>query len=425
MDTAFTRAVDSLVITELRRARAPGAQLTILHGGAVLQRAYGILEAAAPGRVTRETLFPIGSITKSFTAAAVLTLVSEGRMSLDGSIAGYWPERSLDNRVTLRHLLNHTSGLRPYESLIPNVGAFARSAVRSDTILSFVSGQSLQFEPGQRWSYSNTGYHILGLAVERASGSTYFDYVEKRLTRPARLTATRPCASGSNERQASGHEVEARGLEKTTLPHVSFSFAAGALCSTATEVARWLRALPSLLGVAPYATMIAPTTLRDGRRHPYGFGLLLGELGEHEYIAHGGSLPGFDSFVADFRRDSLTIALFVNVRPFDGEGVVKRIARMVLGVAEPSVADLPLPTSEREKFVGTYTIDGRSLRIANGASHLRLLGPGDFTLSHQGDLLFVAREEPDVQVRFVVERGAVTGMIFTSPGRRFELQRNP
>jgi hypothetical protein len=171
--------------------------------------------------------------------------------------------------------------------------------------------------------------------------------------------------------------------------------------------------------------MIAPAVLNDGRRHPYGFGLLLGALGDHASVGHGGSLPGFDSFAANYAEDSLTIALFVNVRPFDSETVVKTIARKALGIPEPFVADNPLPRSERQKFVGTYTIEGRSLRIADGESHLRLLGPGDFTLLYQGDMTFIAREEPDVQVRFVIERGVVAGMIFTSPGRRFELRKSP
>lgn len=422
---AFGRWLDSLFAAEMSRHDVPGVQVTIISATGAMHRAYGITDVQSRQPTTRETVFPIGSVTKSFTAAAVLLLVNDRTLMLDTPIASLWPKHGFDRRILVRHLLSHTSGLPPYESLIPDVGTFARTTIASDSILSFVRGQPVQFEPGARWSYSNTGYHLLGLAVEKASGQTYFRFVAERIAAASGLRSVQPCRSTSGSAsQAGGHERERDGLQRTTIPNVNFSYAAGGLCATAADVAQWLRVMPRVVSTSAYAAMTSPVLLNDGRRHPYGFGLLQGRLGNHSYVGHGGSLPGFDAFAAHYPADSLTIVVLANGRPFDTEALQKRIARRLLSIPETRVADIPLTAAERKKYLGTYSVDGRSVSIIDGDGHLRLVGPGDFTLLYQGNLQFIAREEPDVELRFILAGEGVAGMIFTSPGRRFELRKN-
>ena len=434
-DSALGAALDSLVRAELARTGAPGAQVTVRwKGRPLVERGYGLADVARRTPMTTATSLPVGSITKTFTGAAVLLRAdgvaaggAAGRgLRLDDPVARFFPGRDLDPRPTLRHLLSHTSGLAPYETLIPNVGAFARTAIRPDTVLSYVAGAPLQFDPGTRWAYSNTNYHLLGLVLERAAGRGYFDVLAADVLPRAGLRATGSCeARGTAARRATGYERERAGLEVSTPPRVALSFAAGGLCSTTAELARWLERLPRVLGAERFAAMSAPTRLGDGGRHPYGLGLVTGEIGRHEWYGHGGSLPGFDAFAARYPDDDLVIVVAANLRPFDTEALHARIARRVLGVAAPTVADVSLPAERRREYAGTYAVNGRSLRIVESGDRLGVVGPGDFTLAFQGDDAFVAREEPEVRLQFVREGGRVVGLLWTAPGRRIELRKAP
>lgn len=417
--------VDSMVLAAVTRTSAPGAPVAVRWRGTTLvDRGYGVAERTTGIPVSAATVFAIGSITKSFTAAAVLTQVAAGRLQLDTPVARFFPGRSLDPRITVRHLLNHTSGLKPYESLIPRVSEFARTAVASDTILSFIAGKPLDFEPGAQWMYSNTGYHLLGLVLQQVTGRPFFEHIESQLAALG-LHATRACDLRAATHVASGYEVEREGLEASTQPNVSFSFAAGGLCSTAADLVRWFEQLPRSLP-APYgATLIAPTQLADGKRHPYGFGVATGDLAGHSWYGHGGSLPGFDAFVAQYPNDSLTIAIVANLRPFDSEGLQKRVVRRLLDIPDAVLLDLPLSAEQRKRYLGVYTVSGRSLRIEESGQRLKLSGPGDFTLLNQGHETFVAQADTDLQVTFVLDGNTVTGMSFIAPGRRFELRKVP
>lgn len=409
--------IDSLVQSELVKTRAPGVQVAVRHRGRwLVDRGYGMDDVARKLPVTRRTVFPIGSITKEFTAAAVLSLVKEQRLSLENKVARYFPALGLDSTITVRMLLNHTSGIPTYERLIPNVGAFARSNVRPDTVLAFLKGVTLDFKPGARWSYSNTGYHLLGLIVERASGTRYFNSVGAL----ARRAGVRADACG-----AMPHVVQAYDLEEVPevvmQPKSNFSFAAGGLCATAHDLALWQEYL--LSRGPPFTQMRTPTSLSGSPRVSYGLGLINDELSNRAWHGHGGSLPGIDAFVATYPHDSLTIAVIANGRPFDSESLQKRIARLILGLEQEKVKDLPVSAELRRAVIGTYGSQGGRLRVVEISGQLRLQGPGDFTLLHQGADTFVAREEPEVSIQFVRRAGAIVGLVYTAPGRRYEMER--
>jgi CubicO group peptidase (beta-lactamase class C family) len=423
-DSALIASIDSLVRAEMGRSAAPGVQLTVRwKGRAILDKGYGLASLSPSSPMTAATIVPIGSITKTFTSAVVLQLVASGELELDQTIASYFPGRDFDQRITLRQLLNHTAGLRPYETLIPDVGAFARTAVRADTILSFVSGAAVNHTPGARFEYVNTGYHLLGLIIERVTGRDYFAVVVSELVSKSNLRVVGPCDSLSGV--AVAFERERNGVERVTLPTSRFSFSAGGLCSTSSDVATFLEKIPVLLGAELNDVMLQDTKLANGPPNSYGLGVSTGDLEGHKWFGHGGSLPGIDTFAARYPSDDLTVVVAANIRPFDSETLQKRIARQILGIGEVKVADLPLSDTRRSEYVGSYSMAGRGLRVVDAKGRLAVVGPGDFTLAFQGNDLFVAREDPDIRVQFVRKEGRVSGMLWTAPGRRIELQRAP
>ena len=423
----LSTALDSLVRAELTRTKAPGAQLAIVwKNQVILSRAYGIADRSAGAPMTAETRIPIGSITKSFTSAAVLREVASGTLRLDAPVAEFFPGRTFDPAVTVRHLLNHTSGLKPYEQLIPRVVEFSRTPIRPDTVLSYVAAAPMDFRPGTRWAYSNTNYHLLGLILERVTGRAFFDVVTGAAATTPALAATGPCDTRRQSvGRAVGYEPESGGLEESTLPSVNLSYAAGGLCSTAVELATWFHRLPGFVRETNLRAMTAPTVLPGGTSTSYGLGLSIGELAGRRWFGHGGSLPGFDGFVAHYPDDNLTVVVLANMRPFDSEGLHKRIVRRVLAIAEPVIIEVALTPEQRSQFAGTYGVNGRSLRVIDGSNGLQLVGPGDFTLAFQGKDTFVAREDPDIRLEYVREEGRVVGMIYTAPGRRIELRKLP
>ena len=422
-DPALSASLDSLVRAEVARARVPGVAVLVERGGdRLLDRGYGVSDLTTRTPVTAQTVFPIGSITKQFTAAVVMQQVVSGKLSLDSTIANVFPDVRLDHRITIRHMLNHTSGLPRYEQLIPNVIAFAQQNIRPDTVLHYIAGKETAIEPGSRWAYINTGYHLLGLMLERRAGLPYFELLQRDVLRPLGLRATRACAAEAMP--ARGYELEEKP-EAVPLLKPALPYAAGGLCSTTGDLAIWLRALTSgrVIPADAFATMSAPTMTSSGSRESYGFGLLLGELSGKEWIAHGGSLPGYDSFVARYPAEDVTIVILANGRPFDSEGLQKRLARRVLGIPEPRVVDLPISPTDRAAYVGTYDAGVAQVRIVADGQRLKLQGPGDFALLHQGNRLFVAREDPDLKVQFILTDGIVTGLTLTARGRDYRARR--
>jgi D-alanyl-D-alanine carboxypeptidase len=420
-----TNKLDSLVRAELRRTAAPGAAVLVERAGQrLLDRGYGVADVKSAERVAPATVFPIGSITKQFTAVAVLKQVAAGRIALTDAVADAFPAARLDRRITVQQLLTHTSGLTRYEQQIPNVVAFSRQNIRPDTVLHYIAGKALVFEPGTRWAYSNTNYHLLGLLLEQRTKRSFFDHLQQDVIGPVGLRSTRACAAEGTG-SAHGYELEANGPELVLPINPALPFAAGALCSTTRDLAIWLRALTNgqVVPAESYRRMSSPTQLADGTREAYGFGLMVGEMADHRWIAHGGSLPGFDAYVARYPGDDLTIVVLANGRPFDGEGLQKRLARVALGLPEPRVLDLPLTAAQRAAYVGSYDAGVGEIRIVEEGERLELQGPGSFPLLFQGSHLFVAREDPDLKVEFVLEAGRITGLVLTARGRQYQARR--
>ena len=343
-DIALGDRVDAAAAIALREIHAAGLSIAVVrHGQLVLAKGFGYADLSERVPVSADTVFRLASITKEFTAAALLHLQEEGELSLDDRIGDYLPNYpAAGQRITIRDLLSHTSGL----SDVAVIPIFEEGGVgyTRERIIDLVASQPLDFEPGTGHSYSNVGFIIAGMVIEEATGTTYGDYVTDEILEPLGLEQTRFCPDEqpADARWAHGYDPQhgnwSRALRLGRPPalvdpapiNMELVSSAGGLCSTVTDLARWPGMLRSFLHPAAYREMSRPTVLADGTTVPYGLGIQIREFGSHPAVSHGGVVAGFVSIVADFPEDDVTVAILVNTRLLNlGLGV--QLADRVLG----------------------------------------------------------------------------------------------
>lgn len=407
--------IDALAAEVLKEGPVVGLSLAVVRGNdIVIQKGYGQanLELGVP--VTEQSLFRIGSITKQFTAAAIMQLVEQGKVKLDDDVTKYVAFPTHGKRITLRHLLTHTSGIKGYTEA-DDFDKKAPLELTPDEVLALVKDAPLLFEPEAKWSYSNTGYFLLGLVVEKASGMTYAEYLEKNVYPRAGLKQTTYCDVGRVlPHRVAGYAVKKGQFVNAEPLGMSVPYAAGSLCSTAQELVTWAHALESGKVVSPesYKLMTTPVKTQDPKAPPYGFGLSPNEFEGHPTVEHSGGINGFAANLVRFPKDDLTVvALFNTAGAVGPTYVTDKLARLALGIPEPEVKDLPLSAEEAKRYEGSYAAEERSwtLRFADGKLRMRPAkmpaDKDDLVLLYQGDGDFVLKGSP-VHYRFDAGPGA-------------------
>ncbi len=311
-------------------------------GQLVKAAGYGLanLESAAPA--TAETVYEIGSITKPFTAEAIMLLVEAGKLALDDAVGKYvdglptaWQP------LTLRQLLTHTSGLTDWESA--NLLSFRRDYTAGEFI-ALVSAYPLDFTPGERWSYTNTAYPLLGMVIARVSGQSYEEFVAQRIFRPLDLTATRFVnAQEIVPQRAGGYVDEAGKLHKGEPRRPDLLRPNGGILTSVLELAKWARIFSTefVLKRSSLEQMQTPVRLNNGKTFNCGFGLFLDVVHGHRLIVHNGSTAGgFSSVFYHYPDDKLTVIVLCNI---DRGDAVNIIATRVADFYVPGLAINPQP----------------------------------------------------------------------------------
>ncbi|WP_158543529.1 serine hydrolase domain-containing protein [Dyella solisilvae] len=315
LDTATAGRIDADVNTVLARTGTPGAVVAVYRKGELLYRhAYGVRDREARLPATPDTWFEIGSITKQFTAAAILQLQEAGKLSIDAPLATYLPDAPHAGEVTLRQLLSHTSGLPEYLDG-PDAEAFAIKPQTPAAVLARVAGKPLDFKPGSRWSYSNTGYFLLGRVIEVVSGQTYDQYIREHLLEPAGMRHTYTMADeGRLSPMAVGYRHEGGQLQRAPAIHDSVGWSAGNLVSTIGDLQRWNDALAGgkIVRPAHVALMGTSVTTTEHGSADYGLGLFVDKVDGQPRIGHTGGSFGFTTANEYFPRQDLRIIAFTN-----------------------------------------------------------------------------------------------------------------
>jgi CubicO group peptidase (beta-lactamase class C family) len=360
---ALVQRLDAIAGAGVVEKRSVGIVAAVVKGkDTLLLKAYGKADVEGDVPATVDTVFQIGSDTKQFTAAAILQLRDQGKLSLDDDITKWLPDfETHGNKVTLRHLLGHTSGIVDLMEM-PELRAMKlmrNPTVTRDAVYKIINRYPFQFPTGSMQTYSNSGFWLLGLIIEKASGMTYEEYVEKRIFQPLGMTRSMYC----NNAEAVPHRAYGYGLRNGMTRRVpdivhTGTYAAGALCSTARDLITWLQALHGGKALTPrsYVEMITPSTLNDGTPLRYSMGLLVGEDSRGlRYIGHGGGGFGFSSQTRWYRDAQLAVVVLTNSEPDDTTVVAENLAASVLPVPP---AARPF-TGEASALVGTYKGVGR------------------------------------------------------------------
>ena len=274
----------------------------------------------------------------------------------------------------------------------------------------------MDFAPGSRWSYSNTGYATLALIVERLLGQPYDHALAERLFRPLGLSSMRQCTPlPRDDGEARGHVERDGAVIKAAPENMHWIRGDGGLCGSARDVARWTRLLHTgkVLSPASYALMTAPTPVLPRPAAPYGFGLSLIDPDGRRKIAHGGAMLGFTATAAWYPDDDVAIVVMTNLGEAWADGIERRIARGVLGLTEPARAPVALTAEERARAVGTYDIGIFDVRIAdrNGELWFEAQPPAPtMKLTHAGSGRFVGDVAPD-SIEVLIGAGGIRLMM--------------
>jgi CubicO group peptidase (beta-lactamase class C family) len=335
--SSLSSDLSRLAEVAVKDGRTVGISFVVTKGGAVVAAgAYGFadLENRVPAAV--DTVYAIGSLTKTFTAAAVLALADDGKLSLDdplGKFVSSFPEPG--RSATVRQLLNHTSGIRNMTSLGSRYWAQAGREIEPADLVAIFANEPSDFAPGTAYRYSNSGYVLLGLVVEKASGMPWGAYLAKRFLVPLGLSGTRDGQSAElvPGRARAYSRTKAGGFENAWHVSLTQGYAAGALLSTAPDVATWIRRLsvePPVSAAAARA-MTTPGALPDGKTLSYGYGVGLDTFADKRRLFHGGGLPGFDAWAAYLPGDDLAVAVLCNTDGDVAMEVADALAGLVLG----------------------------------------------------------------------------------------------
>jgi len=384
-----TDRIDAVVNAELERQKIPGVAVGIVRRGHVLlAKGYGFANVEHRVPVTSETVFQSGSVGKQFTSAVVMLLVEDGVLALDDSITKFFPDAPQEwHRIRVRHLLTHTSGIPDYTTDAMDY----RRDYSEDELAKMAYGLTLEFEPGSRWNYSNTGYVLLGAIVRKVSGRFYGDVLEQRVFRPLGMKTARVISEADIvPNRAAGYRLVNGELknQEWVAPHLNTT-ADGALYLTVLDLIAWDRGLRAhaVLRPASWAQVFAPVTLKSGKTYPYGFGWSVADDAGQPSYQHGGAWQGFQAYIGRYLTDDLTIIVLANLAGANTERIVDAIGALF----SPSFTPKPLtPIADREPDV---TARVRDILASAAAGRL---SPNDFAYVRAGFFPNVAARYAEV-----------------------------
>lgn len=426
--------LDSLALAIRAAEELPGLTILVAEGSdVVFGRGYGFadLDHEVPAGI--ETVYGLGSITKEFIAAAVLRLADEGRLRLDDEVAAHLPGfPAHGGRLTLHHLLGHTSGL-------PNVPSradrnwfridYTREEILSRLVEQYTAAE-LRFRPGEAWEYMGTNHSLLGFVIEKASGRPLWQYIREELLLPLGMTVTDVCDPAIVVRnRATGYVKNPSMPGGLEIPYVSASAFIGSagLCSSALDLVRWHQKLPRHLGEEAYARMITPQPLGNGVVPDYGYGITRWEVEGEPMLFHTGAQPGFTAFLAYLPERDVTVAVLTNSNS-DILAIGPTVVRAALGVPQPrSLATSP---AELTRYAGVYGSEALRAEIQAGEDGLTATVRGGHSvrfifparLLKQAERVFAVGWEPGATFTFDAGDPA-SGLTLSYGGRTVELRR--
>ncbi len=343
---------------------APGAAVIVVRDGETLLRAgYGMANLELGVAIEPDMVFRIGSVTKQFTAVALLMLVQEGKVKLDSPLTDYLPDYPTGGRtITLHHLLTHTSGIRSYTRMENFLDDIEEELSVAEMIDRF-KDEPYEFAPGESYAYSNSAYFLLGAVIEKVSGLSYEQFVEERIF--AALGMEHSFYGDHAEiipRRVAGYAGKPSDYRNARYFSMSQPYSAGALLSTVDDLAKWDAALygDRLVAAERLEQAWTAAELNDGRSIHYGYGWSIGEYQGYKILRHGGAIFGFAAHVVRIPEAKIFVAVLSNnpVLPPGPAELALRAAAMALGKPLEARPEVKLDSALLDEYVGRYEIEG-------------------------------------------------------------------
>jgi D-alanyl-D-alanine carboxypeptidase len=424
------RLVDSLAAHFVATHGAPGISIAVVRrGDTLVMGGWGKADLENDVPATARTVYRIGSITKQFTSSAVMQLVEQGKVKLDDSIGTYLPTLPTTWRgASVRQLLNHTSGVPSYTDIgMRWVKRWAEEMI-PDTLIALTAKDTMWFKPGTSWQYDNSGYVVLGMLIEKLTGHTWATDITERHAKPLGLSDTQNCmVQPVIPRRAQGYSDVSGTWMNSPYLAMSQPYAAGALCSTVGDLARWDQALGSGKVVSPAAYVQMTTPVGAAAKSRYGFGLTRDSLEGHVLISHGGGIPGFISANAWFPEDRMSVTVLTNSGSARADYLMAQVARAALGLPLQRVPTrVTITAAERAQYVGTFSLVlGGAARDftffeRDGELYGQVAGQPANVLIPAGHDTFGASFDPSLRIIFSVENGKATKMTLKQGGQSFD-----
>lgn len=355
------------LVQETYRPDGPGVAVQVVRDGKVLYRkAFGManLELGVP--MSPDNVFRIGSVTKQFTAAAILQLMEQGKLSLQDDLTKFIPDYPTHGKkITVEHLLTHTSGIASYTEMKQWTPEVQRKDFTPTELIDFFKNEPMDFEPGTKWNYSNSGYILLGYIIEKVSGQSYADYISEHIFKPLGMLHScygnvEPLIKG----RASGYSQNGSGYENAPYLSMTQPYAAGSLASTVEDLCIWTQALHSGKVIKPESLKkaITPCILPDGTNTHYGFGLQTGNLLGSPTVEHSGGIHGFLSDLIYLPKENACVAILTNCNCLAPQDLGAKLAALAIGksLTPPSIQ---VDAATLAQYAGVYENEKQEQRI--------------------------------------------------------------
>lgn len=375
----LTAEFDRMLSEQFRQGETGCAALVAKDGQIIYKKAFGMADLELNVPMQPDMVFRIGSITKQFTAVAILQLMEQGKLSLQDDITKYIPDFPTHGyNITIEHLLTHTSGIKSYTN-VPEFQKYVRQDMKPEEAINTFRNLPMEFAPGTKWNYNNSGYFLLGYIIEKVSGKTYQEYIDENFFKPLGMTGS---CYGNDSRiiknRASGYQPGKDGVQNADFLSMLLPYSAGAIQSTVEDLFKWNQAVHSYKLVSKETLDRAFTEykLASGKGTGYGYGWFLSQLQGSKTIEHGGGINGFLTNAIYFPEEDIFVALFSNSTAIGPDFTSQKMAALALG---KPLKDTPVDFDEAtlDLYVGVYkNEDGKEITISRDSTRLTVLRPG-------------------------------------------------
>ncbi len=415
----ITQAMDALM-REVFKDNEPGATVLVAKDGKpVFRKGYGMANLELGVANEPDMVFRLGSISKQFTAVSILMLYEQGKLDLDDEITKFLPDYPTHaHKITIRHLLYHTSGIKSYTSM-PEWMQVMNKDMTVDEMINFFKNQPMEFAPGEKWNYCNSGYFLLGAIIEKVSGMPYAEFVQKNIFEPLGMNHTYyDMPNTIIPGRVSGYKVTANGFENANYISMTQPYAAGSLASSVDDMLLWDEALygEKLLKQETLQKAWTSGKLNNGEPFNYGFGWAVAEIQGTRIITHGGGIDGFLTDGVRLPDDHVYVSMLTNAeKPFP-DLLAYKLAALAAGRPYSDPESVEIPEEVRKKYAAVYNFPTMGFDVPVEFLDGKLMGQLPISTNPNSELKPLSETEFFIsgsphQLTFELDAdGAVTGL---------------